>query len=92
MPSPRVTGGPLVDFFYGGLNYQVEHHLFPTMPRTNLGRCHEIVSAFCRDVNLPFTEEGVYGSCKILFETLDGIGRSVLLPMPAQPVEISISH
>ena len=94
LTSRNVTGGPLVDWFYGGLNYQVEHHLFPTMPRTNLGKCHELVTAFCREIELPFTEEGVYGSCKILFETLDEIGRSVLLPRPVQPVpvELTIQH
>ena len=92
LTSRNVTGGPLVDFFYGGLNYQVEHHLFPTMPRTNLGKCHEIVTAFCREIELPFTEEGVYGSCKILFETLDQIGRTVLLPAPIQPVEVVIGR
>jgi fatty acid desaturase len=92
LTSRNVTGGPLVDFMYGGLNYQVEHHLFPTMPRTNLGKCHELVTAFCREIELPFSEEGVVGSCRILFETLDEIGRSVLLPRPVQPVELTIQH
>ena len=91
LTSRNVTGGPLVDFMYGGLNYQVEHHLFPTMPRTNLGKCRDIVKRFCNTIDLLYTEESVYGSCKILFETLDGIGRNVFLPAPIQPSEVTVT-
>ena len=34
--SRNVRGGLWVDFSMGGLNYQIEHHLFPNMPRPNL--------------------------------------------------------
>jgi fatty acid desaturase len=33
--------------FTGGLNRQVEHHLFPTLPRHNLGQAQELIRAFC---------------------------------------------
>ena len=33
--------------FTGGLNRQVEHHLFPTLPRHNLGRAQKLIRAFC---------------------------------------------
>ncbi len=29
LTTRNVKGGPLTDFLYGGLNYQIEHHLFP---------------------------------------------------------------
>ena len=32
----NVVGGRFTNFMLGGLNYQIEHHLFPTMPRPNL--------------------------------------------------------
>jgi fatty acid desaturase/predicted heme/steroid binding protein len=49
----NITGGHgipqwFVDWFCGGLQYQVEHHLFPTMPRHNLAKCHELVDSFCK--------------------------------------------
>ena len=47
MTSRDVEGHPITDFWYGGLNYQIEHHLFPTMPRNNLPRAREIVLSFC---------------------------------------------
>src|SRR5690606_16149009 len=38
LTSRNVAGHPLTDFWYGGLNYQIEHHLFPTMPRNQLAK------------------------------------------------------
>jgi fatty acid desaturase len=38
LTSRNVRGGRLVDLALGGLNYQIEHHLFPSMPRSNLRR------------------------------------------------------
>lgn len=75
LTSRNVFGGPLVDFFYGGLNYQIEHHLFPTMPRQNFPACRDIVKAFCRDINLAYAEETVVGSYKELFQSLDELGK-----------------
>ena len=53
-----VKGSPLADFWYGGLNYQVEHHLFPNMPRNNL------VRSFCKERGIPYHETGVWQSHK----------------------------
>src|SRR5207344_483590 len=45
--SRNITPHPVWDFLYGGLNYQVEHHLFPTIPRVNLKRAQAIIQPFC---------------------------------------------
>ena len=42
LTSRNVRGGWLVDFALGGLNYQIEHHLFPSMPRPNLRRSQAV--------------------------------------------------
>lgn len=34
----NMRPGLFIDWLWGGLNYQVEHHLFPTMPRHNLSK------------------------------------------------------
>ena len=47
LTSRNVRGGWLVDFVLGGLNYQIEHHLFPSMPRPNLRRSQALIRAFC---------------------------------------------
>jgi len=36
-----------VSFFFIGLDYQVEHHLFPKIPHKNLPRAAEITRAWC---------------------------------------------
>src|SRR5207244_3718576 len=67
LTSRNVSPGLLVDFMYGGLNYQVEHHLFPTMPRRNFAACRQIVRRFCAEIGLAYTEASVVQSCRSLF-------------------------
>lgn len=54
----NVAGGRCTTFVLGGLNYQIEHHLFPTMPRPNLARARDLVRAFCYEANLGYCEVG----------------------------------
>jgi fatty acid desaturase len=62
LTSRNVRGSRLVDFLLGGLNYQIEHHLFPNMPRPNLRRAQPLVRAFCTQHDLPYTEATMFGS------------------------------
>ena len=54
--SRNVTSHPVWDYIFGGLHYQIEHHLFPTMPRVNLKRCQAIVRPYCEARGLEYTE------------------------------------
>ena len=60
--SRNVTGGPVTDWLMGGLNYQIEHHLFPSMPRPNLRRAQPVVRAYCERIGLPYVSTGVVDS------------------------------
>lgn len=42
------------DWFTGHLNFQIEHHLFPTMPRHNLYKIQPLVESLCEKHNVPF--------------------------------------
>ena len=53
----NITGGPLTTFILGGLNRQIEHHLFPSMPRPNLPRVQHLVRDFCAATDLGYSEE-----------------------------------
>jgi fatty acid desaturase len=53
----NVTGGRWTSFILGGLNYQIEHHLFPTMPRPSLRRAQHLVREFCAENALGYCEE-----------------------------------
>jgi fatty acid desaturase len=89
LTSRNVRGGPIVDFAYGGLNYQIEHHLFPTMSRHKFPACREIVTRFCQDIGLSYSEETVVASCKEIFGALDEIGRSI--SRDARPAKVIAS-
>lgn len=56
LTSRNVRGGFLTDWFLGGLNYQIEHHLFPNMPRPHLRLAQPMVRAHCAAVGIPYTE------------------------------------
>ena len=58
----------------GGLNYQIEHHLFPSMPRPNLRRAQPIVRAFCAEHGITYTETTLLGSYAIVVRYLNRVG------------------
>jgi len=51
----NVDPSLFMNWFCGGLNLQIEHHLFPTMPRHNLLLVKPIVEQFCKENNLPYS-------------------------------------
>jgi fatty acid desaturase len=73
--SRNVRGGWLTDFALGGLNYQIEHHLFPSMPRPSLRRSQDLVQAFCEQRDLPYCETSFAGSYAQALRHLNAVGR-----------------
>ncbi|MGI9084364.1 MAG: fatty acid desaturase family protein [Aeromicrobium sp.] len=72
--SRNVRGGPFVDFAMGGLNYQIEHHLFPSMPRPNLKRVQPIVREYCAEHDVSYAEVGILTSYGIVVDYLNNVG------------------
>ncbi|QYN31799.1 acyl-CoA desaturase [Pseudonocardia sp. DSM 110487] len=66
LTSRNVAGGRLTDGLLhvamGGLNHQIEHHLFPSMPTPNLRRSRKLVREFCAEVGVPYHETGLVRS------------------------------
>ncbi len=58
----NITGGWLTTFMLGGLNRQIEHHLFPSMPRPNLRLVQGLVRDFCATADLGYREDSFIGS------------------------------
>jgi fatty acid desaturase len=81
LTSRNVRGGRLVDFLLGGLNYQIEHHLFPNMPRPNLRHAQPLVRAFCQEHGLPYSEATMLGSYAEALRHLHSVG-APLRPAP----------
>jgi fatty acid desaturase len=76
LTSRNVRGNWLIDFALGGLNYQIEHHLFPSMPRGNLRHAQHIVRAFCDVHRVPYLETGLITSYVQALRHLDTVGRA----------------
>ena len=58
LTARNVTAHPVIDFLYGGLNYQIEHHLFPAMARNKLRAAQPIVAAFCAEREIDYAVTG----------------------------------
>lgn len=74
LTSHNVLGGRWVDFTLGGLNYQIEHHLFPSMPRPNLRRAQPLVHAYCRAHDISYSHSGFLRSYGHILSYLHFIG------------------
>ncbi|WP_136709510.1 acyl-CoA desaturase [Agromyces sp. H66] len=74
LTSRNISGGWWANLLYGGLNYQIEHHLFPNMPRPHLAKTREIVREYCRTLDVPYTETTMLQSYAIVVRYLNRVG------------------
>jgi fatty acid desaturase len=74
--SRNIAPNPVWDFVFGGLNYQVEHHLFPTMPRVHFSRARQLVKPFCLEHGLGYAEMGAFASYALVIGELRRVGRA----------------
>ena len=74
LTSRNIRGGPVVDWALGGLNYQIEHHLFPSMPRANLPKAQVIVRALCERDAVPYIEASARSSYADVLRHLHAVG------------------
>jgi fatty acid desaturase len=74
LTSRNIRGGPLTDLALGGLNYQIEHHLFPTMPRPNLRRVQPLVREACERYGLSYYETSLLRSYTEVLQHLHRVG------------------
>ncbi|NEE03493.1 fatty acid desaturase family protein [Phytoactinopolyspora halotolerans] len=80
LTSRNVRGGRFVDIAMGGLNYQIEHHLFPNMPLPGLRAAQPMVKQFCAEHGIAYTEAGLVESWRIVVRHLNRVGRADLDP------------
>ncbi len=78
--SRNIRGNRVIDTFMGGLNYQIEHHLFPSMPRPNLRQLQPTVRAFCTEHAIAYTETSLHRSYGIVIRHLNKVGLAATDP------------
>jgi fatty acid desaturase len=85
LTSRNITGGRWVDLALGGLNYQIEHHLFPSMPSPSLRRARPLVRAFCASHDLAYHESTLTGSYTTVLRYLHRVGNT---PQRVVPTDV----
>ncbi len=76
LTSRNVSGGWWMTALMGGLNYQIEHHLFPSMPRPHLYRARQLVRAHCRTHGVRYTETTLREAWVIVIGYMNEVGLS----------------
>ncbi|KAI5854099.1 fatty acid desaturase [Durotheca rogersii] len=75
-----------LDFFHGGLQFQVIHHLYPRIPRHNLRRTQKLVQEFCAEVGIPYALYGFVDGNRQVVGTLAEVSRQAAMLAKCQKV------
>jgi len=76
LTTRNINQGPIMDWVAGGLNYQIEHHLFPTIPRHNLSKLKPIVEDFCKKHELPYESLSFWACLMAVENKLSGVAQT----------------
>ncbi len=76
LTSRNITPNWFMDMMMGGLNYQVEHHLFPSMARPQLKRARKLVIEFCKEKGIKYTEVSFPKGYASVISYLNSVGTS----------------
>ena len=74
LTARNVRAHPLTDFWFGGLNYQIEHHLFPHIARNKLKEAQTTVRAFCQARSISYHETTLVQAYREIFRSLHHVG------------------
>ncbi|WP_116199847.1 fatty acid desaturase family protein [Amycolatopsis circi] len=74
LTSHNVRGGRWMTYALGGLNYQIEHHLFPSIPMATLGRAQPLVRDFCRERGISYSQGGLFRTYADVLRHLHQVG------------------
>ena len=93
--SRNISGGRWMSTFMGGLNHQIEHHLFPSMARPHLRKVQPLVAAYCAAEGVPDTRTSLWSAYGTVIRYLNTVGLRgkdpFLCPLVAQRRAISAS-
>ena len=91
LTSRNVRGGVFTDVLLGGLNYQIEHHLFPSMPRASLRHAQRLVRTYCDERQISYCQTSLIGSYAATLRYLNALGAPLRATARAGPAEASVS-
>ena len=74
LTSRNLSGGRLASLATGGLNYQIEHHLFPSMARPHLPAARRLVRAACAEYQIDYSEVPIHRAWASVARHLNQVG------------------
>ena len=74
LSNMNITTTPLLDWYYGGLNFHIEHHLFPTMARKKLRDAAPYVIDICKRHNIDYESRSFMGCLTMTLSHLKKAG------------------
>jgi len=74
LTSRNVSGGRIAGWAMGGLNWQIEHHLFPNMPRPNLRRSVPLIRGYCVEKQVAYHQLTVFRAWATVVGYLNQVG------------------
>ncbi len=74
LTARNVSGGWWMTVLMGGLNYQIEHHLFPSMPRPHLHKARTMVLEYCREHDVEYSETSLHAALGIVVRYMHEVG------------------
>jgi fatty acid desaturase len=80
LTARNIRGHRLVDLLFGSLTCQIEHHLFPTMPRNRLRAAAPVVRAFCEARAVAYRETGVLEAYREVLQHLATLAQTARRP------------
>lgn len=77
-----VTTNPFSEWIWGGMQYQLEHHLFPSMPRNKYPELREILMKFAEDNQVPggYRESGEWEILKMNWQLYKDVAEADAVP------------
>lgn len=69
----NVKCGVFLDYVLLGLNYQVEHHLFPNASRCQMKNLHVLTKKICKKYNIPLVEMDIIETNRFIIQELKAV-------------------
>jgi fatty acid desaturase len=73
LTARNIRASRVADYLLGALSCQIEHHLFPAMPRCRLREAAPLVREFCRERGVGYRETGVFEAYVETYRHLDAV-------------------
>ncbi|MDN3657640.1 acyl-CoA desaturase [Ferruginibacter paludis] len=78
--SNFAMGNPVISWFVGGLNFQIEHHLFPRVSHVHYPAISKIVIEKCKEFNLPYNKyDTLFGAISSHFRMMKSLGKQPIV-------------